>query len=138
MVSTSSLKKLQKTEKCPFQTHIILVWSFRKLENHYQTKIWFKKLWTLCLTFPGNGFNLVNLFKYIGKIIENADVYVGKSVTVFVRLPNTRQKSYLKILINASTEVLKISKHCAILRLATKEKQLLSNLTKLFRRSSMI
>ena len=79
-----------------------------------------------------------NLFKYIGKIIEKADVYICKSVTVLVRLPNTRKKSYLKILIDVSTEALKRSKHCAILRLATKEKEQLSNLAKLYRRSSMI
>ena len=79
-----------------------------------------------------------NLFKYIGKIIEKADVYICKSATVLVRLPNTRKKSYLKTLIEASTEVLKRSKHCAILRLTTKEKQLFSNLAKLCRRSSMI
>ena len=37
-----------------------------------------------------------NLFKYIGNIIEKADVYICKSATVLVRLPNTRKKSYLK------------------------------------------
>ena len=79
-----------------------------------------------------------NLFKYIGKIIEKADVYVCKSVTVLVRLPNTRKKSYLKTLIDASTEALKRSKHCVILRLPTKEKRLLSNLANLCCRSSMI
>ena len=79
-----------------------------------------------------------NLFKYIGKIIEKADVYICKSVTVLVRLPNTRKKSYLKTLIDACTEALKRRKHCKILRFATKEKQLLSNLAKLCRRSSMI
>ena len=41
-------------------------------------------------------------FKYIGKIIEKADVYICKSVTVLVRLPNTRKKSYLKTLIDVS------------------------------------
>ena len=61
-----------------------------------------------------------NRFKYIGKIIEKTDIC--KSVTVLVTLPNTRKKSYLKTLIDASTEALKRSKHCAILRLATKEK----------------
>ena len=50
-----------------------------------------------------------------------------KSVIVLVRLPNTRKKSYLKTLIDTSTEALKRSKHWAILRLAKKEKQLLSN-----------
>ena len=78
------------------------------------------------------------LFKYIAKVMEKADVYIRKSVTVLVRLPNTRKKSYLKTLIDACTEALKRRKHCKILRFATKEKQLLSNLTKLCRRSSMI
>ena len=67
-----------------------------------------------------------NLFKYIGNIIEKADVYICKSVTVLVRLPNTRNESYLKTLIDASTKALKRSKHFAILRLTTKVKQLQS------------
>ena len=71
-----------------------------------------------------------NLFKYIGKILKKADVYICESVTVLVRLPNTRKKSYLKTLIDASTEALKRTKHYTILCFGTKAKQLLSNLTK--------
>ena len=34
-------KFAKKTEKCPFQTHIILVSSFRKCENHYpRSSLW--------------------------------------------------------------------------------------------------
>ena len=65
-------------------------------------------------------------------------MFIFVKVSVLVTLPNTRKKSYMKTLIDASTEALKRSKHCAILRLQTKEKQLLSNLEKLCRRSSMI
>ena len=43
------------------------------------------------------------------------DVYICKSVTVLVRLPNTRKKSYLKTLIDTSTKA--------------KEKQTLRNIT---------
>ena len=55
------------------------------------------------------------------------DIYVCKSVTVLVRSQYSRKKSYLKTLIDASTEALNRSKHWAILRLAMKEKQLISN-----------
>ena len=34
----------------------------------------------------------------------NAHVYICKSITVLVRLPNTRKKRYLETLIDASTE----------------------------------
>ena len=46
----------------------------------------------------------------------------AKGVTVLVRLPNTRKKSYFKTLINASSEDLKRSKHCSLLRLANVRK----------------
>ena len=78
-----------------------------------------------------------SLFKYIGEIKEKYDVYICKSVTVLVKLPDTRKKIYLKTLTDASTEALKKSKHCGILRLATKEKQMSSNLTNLCRKTSM-
>ena len=40
-----------------------------------------------------------NLLKYIGNIIEKVYVYICKSVTVWVRLPNTSKKNYVKTLI---------------------------------------
>ena len=78
-----------------------------------------------------------NLFKDIRNITEKVDVYICQNVTVLVRLPNTRKKSYLETLqtlIDISAEVLKRSKHCSILCLARKEKQLLSKLTNLCRK----
>ena len=68
---------------------------------------------------------------------DRARTFLG-IVSVLGRLPNTRKKSYLKTLIDVSTETLKRSKHCTILCLAAEEKQLLSNLAKLCHRSSMI
>ena len=33
-------------------------------------------------------------------INEQTDIYISKSVTILVRLPNTKKKSYLKTVIN--------------------------------------
>ena len=57
---------------------------------------------------------------------------------IFVRKAKKRKKSYLGTLIDASAEALKRSKHCVILHLATKEKLLISNLTRLCLRLSMV
>ena len=62
----------------------------------------------------------------------------GKSVSVLVRSLNIRKESYLETLIDVFPEALKKSKHCLILRLATKEEQLLSRLTNLRCRMSIV
>ena len=64
VVSTSSLKYLQKTGKCSFQTPTIFVFGIKVAPKPLSKKVlmpkfWFKKILTLCLTFPENGFNLI-------------------------------------------------------------------------------
>ena len=65
LVSTSSLKSLQITEKCYFQTITTLVFELKIASKPFSTnipmtKLWFKWLWMLCLTFPKSGFNFFN------------------------------------------------------------------------------
>ena len=65
IVSTLSLKSLQKTEKCSFQTITTLVFELKIASKPFSTnipmtKLWFKWLWMLCLTFPKGGFNFFN------------------------------------------------------------------------------
>ena len=59
----------------------------------------------------------------MGNIIEKADSYIYRSVTLLVRLPNTRKKNNSETLIDTSTEALKRSKHWSILRLAKEKKK---------------
>ena len=64
MVSTSSLKSFRKIEKCPFQTFTAFVFEPKVASKPFPktfptTKFWFKEIWTLCVTFPANGFNFV-------------------------------------------------------------------------------
>ena len=60
MVSTSSLKNLQKTEKCPFQTLRILIFKLKAASKPFYKKLPITKFWTLCLNSPQNGFNFAN------------------------------------------------------------------------------
>ena len=64
MLSTSSLKSFWKIEKCPFQTFTAFVFEPKVASKPFPktfptTKFWFKEIWTLCVTFPANGFNFV-------------------------------------------------------------------------------
>ena len=57
MVSTSSLKNLQKTEKCTFQKLRTIAFEVKVASKPFSkkftmAKIWFKKYSTLSLTFP--------------------------------------------------------------------------------------
>ena len=74
MVSTSSLKNLQKTEKRPFQTLKTFVFELEVASKWFSkklpvTKFRFKMFWTFCLTFPENGFNF--LTAKISKRLKN-------------------------------------------------------------------
>ena len=64
MVSTSSLKNLQKTRKCPFQTLTKLAFEAKIRSKSFSNKLptpkfGFKQSWTFCFTFPENGFHFV-------------------------------------------------------------------------------
>ena len=64
MISTSSLKNLQKTEKCSIQTLTTFVFEPKVTSKPFSKKLpvnefWFKEIWTLCLTFPEKDFNFV-------------------------------------------------------------------------------
>ena len=64
MASTLSLKSFQKTEKCLFQTLTTFFFEPKVASKPFSkklttSKLWFKEIWTLCVTFPSNGFNFV-------------------------------------------------------------------------------
>ena len=64
MVSTSSIKNLQETGKCPFQTLKIFVFEIKVVSKSFskklpRTKFEFKLFWRLCLPFPENSLNFV-------------------------------------------------------------------------------
>ena len=63
-VLTSSLKNMQKSEKCPFQRLIKFVFEIKVASKPFpkklaMTKFWFKQFLILFLTFPENGFYFV-------------------------------------------------------------------------------
>ena len=62
MISTSSLKNLQKAEKCCIQTLTTFIFELKVASKSFSKKLpvnefWFKQIWTLCLTFPETDFN---------------------------------------------------------------------------------
>ena len=64
MVLTSSLKKLQRTEKCYFQRPRAFAFDIKVASKSFskrltKTKFWFKQFLTFCVTFPENGLNFV-------------------------------------------------------------------------------
>ena len=64
MVSTLSLKNLQRFEKCTLQRLRTFVFELQVASKPFSKKLpmakfWFKAFWMLCLTFPENGFNFV-------------------------------------------------------------------------------
>ena len=64
MVSNSSPKTLEKTEKVPFQTLTTLLFELKVVSKPFSKKLpliklWFKQFKTLRLTFPENSFNFV-------------------------------------------------------------------------------
>ena len=64
MVSTLSLKNLQKTENFPFQMLRIFVFQLKAASKLFSKKLpkanfEFKWSWRHCLAFPENGFNFV-------------------------------------------------------------------------------
>ena len=59
---TLLLKNLQKAKNCCFQRLTGFVVELEVVSKPFskrfpRTKFWFKHVWTLCLTFPENGFN---------------------------------------------------------------------------------
>ena len=71
MVSFSSLRKLQESGKFYFQTLVVFVFGLKIAPKPFSKKVpmpifWFKKFWTLRLTFLEYGFTFVT--QKLGKI----------------------------------------------------------------------
>ena len=82
MVSTSSLKNLQKTKKCSFQMLPTFTFELKiALKPFYEKvlmyKFWFKKILTLCFTFPENGFKFVTQ-----KLIKNWKMHISNAQNI--------------------------------------------------------
>ena len=101
MVWSFSLKSLQKTEKCSFQMPTTFVFELKVPSKPFskkfpRTKFWFKQLWTLCITFPGNAFNFVTQkFAKNWKILFSKAQYIRVTAqfsfnTIFLETPSTK------------------------------------------------
>ena len=103
MISTSSIKNLQKTKKCYFQTSTILVLELKEASKQFSkkvpmTKFWFKQCFMFCLNTPKKGFNFVtqNLPKTVNLLSKCSE----HSFLISRSLQNHFLKTFLWAILN--------------------------------------